>query len=119
MCGSSRLMREMLGHVLKESFGPPNVFEMAEPEPVLPLNTLQQSGWLIWFLNSRWDLPVALQQILTQPIHLNLFLVASDGYALVRRSDEVELNRADLSLTELLGILRAPLEPWHAAPLHA
>lgn len=108
--GAPRLWREILGHVLVENFGALRVHELGE-QPDAELESLNSGDWLIWFLNSKIDLNTGLDRILSLG-SMNLLLVTSDGHALVHWANKMELRQVDLSLAELLGILKFAPDKW-------
>lgn len=108
LCGRPRFLRETLGLVLKETFSTVAIHEILELEPPsLPLP--ENACWLIWFLNGQVEIRTALEKIAVAPAQLNLLLIQSDGHALVRRVNQAEEDRIDISLNELTFILKSSL----------
>ncbi len=106
LCGTSRLWREMLGHVLQAQLGTQTVSVVPEPTCSFEPDSTGAFDWLIWFMNSQADFQGALSQLYAHPTHPNLVLVAADGHAIIQRNDQVAATRTDISLEEILGILR-------------
>jgi hypothetical protein len=112
LCGKPRFLRETMAQVLSETFGRGTVREIMDIEP--PTMVLPKSAcWVIWFLNGTHDLGTALEKIVISNPPLNFVLIESDGHAVVQRSDQVEVERADISLSELITILKTTLDEWH------
>ncbi len=106
LCGTSRLWREMLGHVLQAQLGTQTVSIHPEPTCSFESDNTGAFDWLIWFMNSQADFQGTLSQFYANPIHSNLVLVAADGHAIIHRTDQVAATRTDISLDEIFGILR-------------
>lgn len=116
LCGKPRFLRETMAQVLNETFGRGTVRQVTDIEPpamVLP----KRACWVIWFLNNTYELGTALEKIVISNPPLNFVLIESDGHALVQRSDQVEVERADISLSELIAILKTTLDDWHKTPV--
>lgn len=112
LCGRPRFLRETLCQILQKQFSRVHVRDIFDLEP--PALTLpENSCWLIWFLNGKYEIAVALEKIVSQPTLLNLLLIQSDGHAFVRWADQVEMHRHDISLEELTAILKTPLDEWN------
>lgn len=114
LCGRPRFLRETLAQVLKEAFRAIQVHEVLEVEPPT-LNLPQDACWMIWFLNGNWDISAALEKIVAPPTQLNLLLIQSDGRAFVRWADQKELDKPDISLQELVNIVKTTLDEWQLA----
>jgi len=109
--GKPRFLRETMAQVLSDTFGKGTVHEVMDGEPpamVLP----KQACWVIWFLNGTYELGTALEKILISNPPLNFVLIESDGHALVQHSSQMQLQRADISLSELMSILKTTLDEW-------
>lgn len=113
LCGRPRFLRETLGQVLQEAFRVLPVRQIPELEPPL-LKLPHDACWVIWFLNGTWNLNTALEKIVTPPARLNFLLISSDGRAFVRWADKKELYRPDISLQELVTIIKTTLDEWQS-----
>ena len=108
LCGKPRFLRESLSGVLQNTFGTGRVREQPHLEP--PQLWIPESlPWLIWFLNNKHPISSALDEFVASHSHPGLVLIENDGCAFVRRADGTELQRTDISLQELIKILKVPL----------
>lgn len=113
LCGRPRFLRETLAQVLNDAFHAIQVHEVSEVEP--PTMKLPQDAcWMIWFLNGKWDINGALEKIAAPPARLNLLLIQSDGRAFVRWANRQELHKPDISLQELVHIVKTTLDEWQS-----
>lgn len=117
VCGNPRLLPQLLGHVLHADFCPVSISPLPHPPPSV-VGLMQPTDWLIWFLGMEGELEPALGNLLKQGARLNVMLLSSDGHAIVRWADKGELRRANISLDEVLGILKVPADAHsHFYPL--
>jgi len=115
VCGKPRFLREALAQVLRETFGAGSVRQVTDLEPpalVLP----PRAAWMIWFLNGKNDVASAMEKLVTPGVLPNILLIQSDGHAFVRRADSARDHGLDVSLGELLNMLRGTLPETGPAP---
>lgn len=113
LCGRPRFLRETLAQLLQETFRTIPMHQVADLEPPT-LKLPPDACWLIWFLNGTWTIPAALEKIVMPPARLNLLLIQSDGRTLVRWANQQELTRSDISLPDLVRIIKTTLDEWQS-----
>ncbi len=95
------LLHEMPGLTIK---GYPD----SEP-PVLQVTS--RVGWLVWFLNNKADISMALERLTREPFDTNVLILANDGSGLTRRADQTTESMRDISLAWVVRMLKNHLEP--------
>src|SRR6478672_10063918 len=78
VCGTPRLWREMLGHVLQARLGTHAVGEL-EIEPSPASSPPGKSEWLIWCLGSGEEVENVLAHMSFAAKQPNVLLITSDG----------------------------------------
>lgn len=113
--GKARFMRETMAQVLTETFGANLVCEVSEGEPTL-LTLPKHACWVIWLLNGIYESGAASTRIMAPESPLNFVFIESDGRALVHRTNRGRLERPDISLAELISILKTTLDECAKSP---
>lgn len=110
LCGRPSFLREILVQVLKEALGAHQIHDAVDLEPpalVVP----ETARWLVWFVNTRNQAARVLEPFAVEAAPFNLILIEMDGQTLIRRDEPGRLRRLDLSLDELVTLMRTVDRP--------
>jgi hypothetical protein len=105
ICGKPRFIRDAMAKVLAQEFEnlPARTIPNLEP-PELRLT--HNVSWLIWFLNNHANAGQALEKLPSEPYVTNVLMIQGDGHALVRRADQDTQSQNDISLNQVLELVK-------------